>query len=101
SGVTASVAGGVLNIQGTTAADTVRVKLDPGSSLTTLDDRVVVLSGSGSVVGSFLPHIISGGLSSITFHGSGGNDTFTNQTAIPCVAYGEGGNDTLTGGSGN
>src|SRR5262249_45644431 len=37
----------------------------------------------------------------ILFIGSDGNDSFTNNTRIPCTAYGDGGNDTLIGGMGN
>ena len=38
---------------------------------------------------------------SILFVGLGGNDRFTNNTAIDSVAFGQAGNDTLVGGSGN
>jgi Ca2+-binding RTX toxin-like protein len=38
--------------------------------------------------------------SRIVFHGGGGDDTFVNQTGIPCTADGGPGNDTLIGGSG-
>ena len=35
----------------------------------------------------------------IWFHGSSGEDRFTNSTDIPSIAFGRGGNDTLTGGT--
>jgi Ca2+-binding RTX toxin-like protein len=37
--------------------------------------------------------------SSIEFHGGDGNDTFINDTRLPCVAYGDAGDDALRGGS--
>jgi Ca2+-binding RTX toxin-like protein len=38
---------------------------------------------------------------SITFNGGPGNDRFTNDTALPMVAYGNAGGDSLFGGNGN
>jgi Ca2+-binding RTX toxin-like protein len=40
-------------------------------------------------------------VSRILFNGSNGNDTFVNNTSIPCLAKGGAGNDSLTGGSGD
>ena len=40
-------------------------------------------------------------VSRIVFEGRDGNDTFTNNTSVPAVAYGGNGNDRLTGGVGS
>jgi len=37
----------------------------------------------------------------VVFNGGAGNDSFTDNTSINCVAYGNAGDDTLIGGSGN
>lgn len=39
-------------------------------------------------------------IESISFHGHGGDDVFTNETSLPCTAFGGEGIDTLSGGDG-
>ena len=78
---------GLLKIEGTAANDVVDVSV--------VDTNVVVnFNGASS---SFAAAKVK----SILFHGEGGNDAFTNNTAIKALIFGDNGDDTLTGGSGN
>lgn len=80
---------GVIRIQGSSAPDTVNVTGDY-STVT-----VAVQSPLGNVRQTFYRSFVS----SVTFQGGDGNDSFTNATNIPTSAYGGLGNDTLAAGS--
>ncbi len=89
---------GVLTIQGTAAADNVSV----GCS----DNNIVMVSISQG--NPNMPKAkpgptwnCPGPVTKIEFYGNAGNDTFTNNTNIPCFADGGSGNDTLQGGGAN
>lgn len=43
----------------------------------------------------------SAAVTSVRFTGQAGNDTFTNSTSLPTIAYGDAGNDRITTGAGN
>ncbi len=67
---------------------------------------VATISRSGNqviaaITGAETASFPAADVDSILFVGLGGNDRFTNDTAINSVAFGHGGNDTLVGGSGN
>jgi Ca2+-binding RTX toxin-like protein len=88
---------GVLTIEGTAADDNVSV----GCS----DTNVVMVSASqGNSNPKTKPvptWVCPGPVTKIEFYGNAGNDTFTNNTNIPCFADGGSGNDTLQGGAAN
>jgi Ca2+-binding RTX toxin-like protein len=65
-------------------------------------DVQVVSSTTGESITAMRTNTVNAiAVRQIVFHGGGGDDTFVNNTAIPCVAYGDDGDDTLVGGSGN
>jgi hypothetical protein len=98
---------GWIRMEGTTAADAGKVLLDTRGTASIFDDRVVVKLGpSGSppaetetfriYAWGWPAQVVKG----ISFQGWEGNDSFANQTWLPCSADGDDGNDKLTGGSG-
>lgn len=84
-------ASGRLLIEGTDEADVVTVD-QSGSFI-----DVSVVTGIDRVDESFL----SFNVAFVAFQGFGGNDEFTNTTALPSNAFGGDGDDLLIGGSGN
>jgi hypothetical protein len=81
-------------ITGTAGADTASVKYYPYST----DTVIVTLNGTSTTYG--LNDLFQPAITSISFSGGAGNDTFTNLTSVPCTANGNDGDDELSGGSG-
>ena len=81
-------ASGDLYISGGNANDT--------GSLTMVGSSQV----QASITGADSQTFASNQIQRVVFIGLEGNDTFTNDTAIPSLQYGQGGNDTLRGGTG-
>jgi hypothetical protein len=79
-------------ITGTSGADTASVKYP----LFSTDSLIVTLNGTSTTY-SLNTRIA---ITSISFSGGAGNDTFTNLTSLPCTANGNDGDDVLNGGSG-
>jgi len=97
-GIHYDAATGVLTIEGTAADDNVSV----GCS----DTNVVMVSawqGNPNTPQAKPAPCwkCPGPVTKIEFYGNAGNDTFTNNTNIPCFADGGVGNDTLKGGGAN
>jgi hypothetical protein len=90
---TSLTAAGVLQINGTYRADTARVY--PQGT------QVLVQSSSAGDVSPVTTRWDAAKVRSILFNGGAGNDSFVNDTALPCTANGGDGNDTLTGGGGD
>jgi RTX calcium-binding nonapeptide repeat (4 copies) len=91
-GITLAAATGVLTIEGSNAAERADVKV------------VNDVSGSRMVQATLNfrnQRFAATQVKAIVFRGEGGNDTFTNYTAIASTAYGGTGEDVLRGGSGN
>jgi hypothetical protein len=84
--------GGVLAIHGTPGNDTASVSVD-ASNPNQLD-----VSFNGTTQTFDLTKVK---VRRIVFQGGAGDDSFTNDTAIPSIANGGAGNDSLTGGLGN
>jgi len=80
-------------ITGTAGADTASVDYHPYLP----DTAIVTLNGVSYLKG--LADLYNPAIDGIIFSGDDGNDTFTNNTALPCVAHGGDGNDVLRGGS--
>ncbi len=79
--------GGLLRIEGTAGNDTVRVSV--------VKDKIhVEMNGKAA---DFAQNKVKG----IDFSGGAGNDTFQDDTALPCHAQGGAGDDRLTGGLGD
>jgi Ca2+-binding RTX toxin-like protein len=96
-----------LSVYGTAGADRAAVTTvepaGPGqrAAVVVTLGQVTAINGADTYVQSAAwgdPH--SPPVSSLRFYGSGGNDLFDNDSAVPSVAYGGDGNDTLTGGRG-
>jgi hypothetical protein len=85
---------GILTIQGTDCDDRVSVGYDPA----TQRGQVTVGQGSGPQAKPDPAWPFKGVLKEVDFYGGAGNDTFVNNTSLPCFADGGTGNDTLTGG---
>ncbi len=81
-------------ITGTTGADTASVKYYPYST----DTIIVTLNGTSTLYG--LNDLYQPAITSISFSGGAGNDSFTNLTSLPSTANGNDGDDDLQGGSG-
>ncbi len=95
--VPAYLSGGTLYIDGTSGADTVTVTYSAGSGwLGTVPKYTVKQNGTSQ---TFSPFAITAG--KVRFTGSGGNDSFTNNSDLAAFADGGIGNDTLVGGWGN
>lgn len=90
-GVALDPSTGVLGITGGDSADVATVRYDGTKVVATLTNAV------GTTTRSYA----SSDVKSIAFSGLAGDDSFTNNTAIPSTALGGAGNDTLRGGSGN
>lgn len=88
---TAVLRGGLLTITGTEANDSAVVSAAQGQVF------VRMTSGGATRTQSFRGAQVT----RVDFYGLGGNDTYTNLTAIRGQAIGGTGNDTLTGGSGS
>ena len=86
--LTVNLVGSELQIIGSETADTVTVRLQNGQ---------YVVESNSLAARSFA----SANVTNIYFAGCGGNDTFTNNTALSSKAYGGDGLDVLTGGSGD
>ncbi|WP_163864936.1 C2 family cysteine protease [Myxococcus eversor] len=82
-------------ITGTASADTAAVSYYPNDPTSI----IVTLNGTSSVY--WLNPLFGSAITSISFSGGDGNDTFTNNTALPCTANGGNGDDVLNGGSGD
>ena len=93
--VFASVSGGVLYIEGSSAADVVTVSTTGGTSKYSTPLRYSV--NHNGIVQSFSMFEVSSG--QIRFNGNAGNDTFTNNTSLSLYASGGTGDDILIGGS--
>lgn len=87
-----SLAGGVIDIQGTELRDIVRT--------VERDDSVhVLVQAQGQAYDVY--RFASEDVTSISFSGKDGDDLFVNRTAFSSTAYGNNGNDWLLGGSGD
>ena len=86
-------ASGRLLIRGTPAADTVTVSPDAANA----NLLNVYFNDTATPARTF--DLSQTTITGITFRGAGGNDSFTNTTAIVTLAYGGFGNDLLAGGS--
>ena len=82
-------AAGEITVSGGSVADV--------GSIRNLDSSTVRVSLSGYESQDYSTDSVS----KVTFIGFGGDDIFTNDTAIESLLLGSGGNDTLIGGSGN
>lgn len=90
----ATQSGLYLDIQGTSYNDEVQVSYNSSTK------TVSVLGTSNAMPGLAVVPKTFKNVAYITFHGGAGNDSFQNDTPLPCWAMGEGGNDVLKGGSG-
>ena len=92
---------GVLNIKGESADDVATVTIENGQVRAVLQHKKYVIDlGSQTTLtildaDKFFP---LAQVKSIAFQGQGGNDSFTNDTALKCSAFGSDGNDVLVGG---
>src|SRR5262249_48853531 len=84
--VQVSLTGGVLYIAGTSQNDVVEVDDVTGQ---------IVVHIQGQSDRTFADSRVRG----VVFSGRDGDDSFTNNTALTCVAFGGNGNDTLIGGT--
>lgn len=91
--VNTSVADGTLYISGTHADDKVRV--------TSNDSNQVTVEATGALGPQPAKTFGVGEVQRVEFTGGAGNDTFTNDTALPCRAFGGEGLDVLFGGGGD
>jgi hypothetical protein len=87
------LAHGVLAIHGTQASDVVTVKVDAANS----NQLDVFYNNPNTPAATFALSKVK----KIAFSGGPGNDTFTNDTSIPCVAHAGKGDDVLIGGTGH
>ena len=95
--VPAYVSGGTLYIDGSAATDTVTLTYSAGSGMFgTMPKYTVNHNGTRQ---TFSPWLITSG--QVRFSGSGGNDSFTNNSDLAARADGGFGNDTLLGGWGD
>jgi Ca2+-binding RTX toxin-like protein len=94
-----TLAGGVLTLIGfNDARDAATVSIVNGQVRATMTSRGA--SGPmGTLIFTESRSFASALVGRIEFHGLGGNDTFTNNTALICWAAGGAGNDTLIGGT--
>src|SRR5438067_2400107 len=102
-----SFSNGIVHIVGGTAADAASVRMANGQVQVKLDHVFTVGSGDINTPPthftirdapmSYDPALVKG----IEFFGDAGDDTFTDDTSIPCTALGNSGDDALTGGYGN
>jgi hypothetical protein len=90
SGSPVSLVGGQLLIHGTSHSDTVVVSVDSHHR----HEIDVTFNGRNFT-------FAAANIRQVDFHGGASNDTFIDNTSIPCLAVGGHGNDTLIGGSGN
>jgi Ca2+-binding RTX toxin-like protein len=86
---------GVLVIQGTSGNDSVAVNYDPQ-----LHKGYVSIDLGNPKKAPAPSYPFQGTLNKIEFCGNAGNDTFKNNTDVPCFADGGAGQDTLYGGGG-
>ncbi|MCA9050795.1 MAG: hypothetical protein KDA89_18785 [Planctomycetaceae bacterium] len=99
--LTASLSGGTLTIQAEITTDASgKVSGDQIEIEDSLADRSKITVFQKST-GQREQPLTKGDIRQIVFYGTPQDDTFVNQTDIPCVVYGYAGRDTLQGGSGN
>jgi hypothetical protein len=91
--ITFSADTGKVNIQGTDARDTAQVRIVNDATTNNVPKVEVVHNDR-------VERFDASQVTSIEFYGAGGDDEFTNNTAITSRAYGGSGNDVLRGGSG-
>ncbi|MEN9664488.1 MAG: Hemolysin, plasmid [Planctomycetota bacterium] len=89
-GISLDATTGILRIMGSETADVSVVRNDGFNVVATMSNA------SGTTTRSYK----SSEVKSMNFTGYAGDDTFTNNTAIPSTALGGAGNDSLRGGSG-
>ena len=82
-----NLVGTELQVVGTSGADTAEVWTSSGLTYAKLNGT----SKSWN----------AGSVASVRFTGKAGNDSFTNSTSLPTIAYGDSGNDRITTGAGN
>ena len=83
------------------------VTVDTKGTGTINDDQIVASITTGGQdhdaaqsIALRMSNTMAAAVTDIVFNGYGGNDTFTNKTAINCEAHGGDGDDTLIGGYG-
>jgi Ca2+-binding RTX toxin-like protein len=93
-----------LTFTGGSSADVASVTLDSRGTATINDDQIVASITTGGQTTTLRVNRIANlntmaaAVTDIVFNGYGGNDSFTNKTAINCEAHGGDGDDTLIGG---
>ncbi len=91
---------------GDAGANVASVTVDTKGTGTIVDDQIVATITTGKQTTTLRVNRIANvatlapNVTDIVFNGYGGNDTFTNKTAINCEAHGGDGDDTLIGGYG-
>lgn len=95
-----------LTINGSSSADVAMVTVDTKGTGTINDDQIVAtITTAGKTTTLAVNRIanlntMAAAVTDILFNGYGGNDSFTNKTAINCEAHGGDGDDKLIGGYG-
>jgi Ca2+-binding RTX toxin-like protein len=95
-----------LTFTGDNGANVASVTVDTKGTGTIADDQIVASITIGTQTTTLRvnrvtnPTTLAAAVTDIVFNGYGGNDTFTNKTAINCEAHGGDGDDTLIGGYG-
>ncbi len=92
-GIFVSDQGNVLRVVGSIHADVSTVSMTPAGEIS-----ATITVGGRVVVQKTVP---AGTIGRIIYQGRAGDDTFTNNTSLPCLADGGPGDDTLQGGTGN
>lgn len=97
-----SLLDGVLRVKGDSTNDVAEISIVNNKVRADLQNGQVIHTDFGDfpVINppqDFNPALVQ----SILFYGQDGNDSFTNKTLLPSIAYGGNGSDELTGGKGN